>query len=307
MAVGLAEKNEFVQILIVDDEPLVRDFLQEAVSFLGMKAEKKWKPLEIIEHVKNHFYNVILLDIFMPEISGLELIEGIKTYSAESKIIIMTGQANKEVAIQAIRLGAFDFLEKPIDVQILLHALKRALKAQKIEVKYKEACESLQQSQAELLAHKANLERVNKRLTETNKAMTILTQNIEREQQEIEKRIVLKTRSLIIPIIEILQQDPNLAKYRPQLSMLLNYLEDLTPGLTADIQTGASLSFTEMQIASLIKVGLKTTEIAKYLHIADSTVKTHRKNIRKKLGINNHQYILKEYLDDSIVQYSSAL
>jgi DNA-binding CsgD family transcriptional regulator len=58
-----------------------------------------------------------------------------------------------------------------------------------------------------------------------------------------------------------------------------------------------TLSFTELRIASLVKGGVTTEEIARQLHIAESTVRTHRKNIRKKLNINTAQYSLRNFLN----------
>ncbi len=64
-----------------------------------------------------------------------------------------------------------------------------------------------------------------------------------------------------------------------------------------DSRVAMSLSFTELRIASLIKNGVTTEGIAKQLHMAESTVRTHRKNIRKKLKINNAQFSLRNYLN----------
>jgi DNA-binding NarL/FixJ family response regulator len=105
---------------------------------------------------------------------------------------------------------------------------------------------------------------------------------------------------LIIPIIERLQHDKNLKRYEAELIMLVKHLEDLTSGLAADTKIATSLSFSELRIASLIKNGLTTEEIAKHLHISPSTIKTHRKNIRRKLGINNRQQNLRNYLDSRL-------
>ena len=71
-------------------------------------------------------------------------------------------------------------------------------------------------------------------------------------------------------------------------------MEDLTSGFSPDAKLAAALSFAELRVASLIKSGLSTEDIAEHLHISYNTVRTHRKNIRKKLGINNSQYSLRE-------------
>jgi len=294
------ETNELAKILIVDDEPIVCELLEAMASSLGIKAKSITRSLKVMDEVRNTFYNLVLLDVFMPERSGFELIPDIQKASSDTKIIIITGRADKEVAIKALRLGAFDFLEKPINMELLSYSVNRALHIQETELEYKKTRENLEQSQVDLLDHKEKLEDLNRRLIQTNQALTVLAQNIAREREETEKRIVLKTRSLIIPIIERLQHDKNLKRYEAELIMLVKHLEDLTSGLAADTKIATSLSFSELRIASLIKNGLTTEDMAKHLHISPSTIKTHRKNIRRKLGINNRQQNLRNYLDSTL-------
>ncbi len=294
------------QILIVDDEPMVCELLESMVSSLGMKAKGTTQALKVIDELKDSFYHLVLLDILMPEKSGLDLKADIREASYDTKIIIVTGRADKELAIKALRLGAFDFLEKPIDMELLSHSLNRALDVQETELDYEKTRQSLERSQADLLDHKERLEKLTRKLMQTNQALTILAQNIAREKEESERRIVLKTRSLIIPIIEGLQGEKNLRRYEAELAMLVSYLEDLTSGLAADIEIATSLSFSELRIASLIKNGLTTEEIANHLHISPSTIKTHRKHIRKKLGISNQRYNLRNYLESRLRKRSGA-
>lgn len=298
------ETNKLAKILIVDDEPIVCELLEAMASSLGIKAKSITRSLKVMDEVRNTFYNLVLLDVFMSERSGFELIPDIQKASSDTKIIIITGRADKEVAIKALRLGAFDFLEKPINMELLSYSVNRALHIQETELEYKKTRENLEQSQVDLLDHKEKLEDLNRRLIQTNQALTVLAQNIAREKEETEKRIVLKTRSLIIPIIERLQRDKNLKRYEAELIMLVKHLEDLTSGLAADTKIATSLSFSELRIASLIKNGLTTEDIAKHLHISPSTIKTHRKNIRRKLGINNRQQNLRNYLDSRLEKRS---
>jgi DNA-binding NarL/FixJ family response regulator len=298
------ETNELAKILIVDDEPLVCELLEAMASSLGIETKSITRSLKVMDEVRNTFYNLVLLDVFMPERSGFELIPDIQKASSDTKIIIITGRADKEVATKALRLGAFDFLEKPINMELLSYSVNRALHIQETELEYKKTRETLEYSQVDLLDHKEKLEDLNRRLIQTNQALTVLAQNIAREREETEKRIVLKTRSLIIPIIERLQHDKNLKRYEAELIMLVKHLEDLTSGLAADTKIATSLSFSELRIASLIKNGLTTEDIAKHLHISPSTIKTHRKNIRRKLGINNRQQNLRNYLDSKLEKRS---
>jgi FixJ family two-component response regulator len=284
-------------ILIIDDDQQTCRLLGEFISAWGMRFEAITQPLRVVDELKASSYDIFLLDVFMPEITGLELIPEISRLCPDAKIIMMTGYADKETAIKALKLGAFDLLEKPFQRELLHHALTRALEVLEKERNHKYLVENLKRSQAELLAHKERLEYLNEQLMQTNRAFSVLAQNIAREREETEKRIARKLRTLVIPAIDKLRRDKNLSRYGEELDMLVSQIvEDLTSGFDTDGRIASSLSFTELRIASLIKGGLTSEEIARQLHISSSTVRTHRKNIRKKLRINNAGYSLRNFL-----------
>lgn len=289
------EEYKDPRILIVDDDPDLCGFFESAGNHLGVKTKSITHSTYVIDELRREFYNIVFLDIFMPKRSGFDLIPDIQRFSPNTKIIIITGNADKDIAITALKLGAFDFLEKPVKLELISHSLKRALETQKTEMKYMKTLQNLEDAQSDLLDHKERLENLNRKLIQTNRALTVMAQNIAREKEETEKSIVLKIRSLIIPIIEQLHYDKNLRKYKDQFSLFIKQMEELTSGLATDIDIATSLSFSELRIACLIKEGLTTEKIADQLNVSQSTVKTHRKNIRKKLGISNHQFNLRNY------------
>jgi DNA-binding CsgD family transcriptional regulator/CheY-like chemotaxis protein len=146
---------------------------------------------------------------------------------------------------------------------------------------------------------KANLElhELNSQLLETNDALSVLARNLDGNRRESEKRITQRTRTLIIPVIEKLQRERNLEKYSVELDLLMSYIEDLTADLASDLKIASVLSTTELRIASMIKNGMSSEEIAQYQHISIYTVKTHRKNIRKKLKLQNTGMSLRVHLE----------
>jgi len=290
------EAYKDARLLIIDDDHELCDALQEMISAWGIQTKAITRPSLVANQVRDCFYNIVLLAIVMPEKSGFDLIPKIRKFCPDTKIIIMTGYADKEKAIKALRLGVFDFLEKPIKMQLLSHAVKRALDTQKIELELKNTFKELQRSQSDLLSHKRRLEEVNEQLTETNKALSVLAENLERTREHSEKRIIRKIRSLIIPIVERLQRDKNLKGYKAELSLLVGHVENLTSGLASDTRIADSLSSAELRIASMIMNELTSEEIANQLHISLSTVKTHRRNIRRKLNLNHSDLNLRAYL-----------
>ena len=286
------------RVTIVDDDLLVCENLAEMIGSWGLSAEFFTEPETALKHIRDNRCDIVLLDVFISDVSGLDLIPQISEDSSNDlKIIIITGFADKDMAIRALKLGAFDLLEKPFQNELLYYSILRALTALANERESKRLIDDLKQSRSELLAHQQRLENLNTQLLDTNRALSIFAQNIEREREEIETRIALKLRSLMIPMVTKLRNDQALQKYWTQLDMMTTQIEDLTSGFTMDSRIAMTLSFTQMKIASLVKNGITTEEIARQLHIAESTVRTHRKNIRKKLNINTAQYSLRNFLN----------
>ncbi|MBW1741831.1 MAG: response regulator [Deltaproteobacteria bacterium] len=288
------------RLLIVDDDRNLCDALQETFLGWGIETKAMTRPNAVISHMNKTCYNTVLLDIVMPGKSGFDLIPEIQELCPDTKIIIMTGYADKEKAVTAIRLGVFDFLEKPINMTVLSHAVKRAMHTHMMEEELKKTVRELEHSQGECLAYGHRLEDINEQLLETNKALSVLAENLERTREESEKRIVLKIRSLIVPIVEKLQGDKALSRYEADLSTLMGHIEDLTSGLGRDTRIAGNLSSTELRIASMIMNELTSQEIANQLHISLSTVKTHRKNIRRKLNIQHSGQGLRSFLEANL-------
>ena len=128
-----------------------------------------------------------------PEVSGLDLIPQISGDSSDDlKIIVITGFADKDTAIRALKLGAFDLLEKPFQNELLYHSILRALTALKNERRSRKLIDDLKQSRSELLTQQQRLENVNAQLQDTNRALSVFAKNIERERAEEEKQIALE-------------------------------------------------------------------------------------------------------------------
>lgn len=114
-------------MLIVDDDPsvlnLISIFLRDYGYFVvGCSAAR-----EALAALEKRRFDVVLADITMPEISGIELIEKIHTVNREVPVILMTGDPDLNKAIEAIKKGAFDFIVKPYNPDYLVHSLKRAV------------------------------------------------------------------------------------------------------------------------------------------------------------------------------------
>jgi FixJ family two-component response regulator len=284
------------RVLIVDDDKRVCGVIADLILAWGMEPHAITDSTQVVRRTRDVEYDVALIDVLMPDINGLDLIPLVREEAPELKTIVMTGCADKETAISALRAGAFDFLEKPIDPDLLHYSICRAVKAKEDEQKLKLAIGELKLRQSQLLSQNEHLELLNNQLLETNKALSVLAQNIERERAQLEQLIGLKLKSVIFPTIEKLRKDRYLAKYDVELNMLMSQIEDITSNFGVDTQLAFALSFSELRVASLVKTGLTSEDIAKQLYISASTVRTHRRNIRKKLKINNTAYSLRSFL-----------
>ena len=164
----------------------------------------------------------------------------------------------------------------------------------------KEKLDELEGSRQELMANKNELESVNNQLLETNNALSVLARNLENTRKESEKQVLRKTRTLIIPTIEKLKQDRRLVRFRTDLDLLTGYVENLTSDISTKTRNAEMLSATELRIASMIRLGLTSEDIADHLSVSVSTVKTHRKNIRRKLRLKNTGKNLRSYLESRL-------
>jgi DNA-binding NtrC family response regulator len=115
------------KILIVDDETVVRDSLGKWFSSEGYQTRSVASAREALESLTNTEYDVALLDIKMPGMDGMELQTRLKEADPELSVIIMTGYASVETAVQALKHGAYDYITKPIDPDELSHLVANAL------------------------------------------------------------------------------------------------------------------------------------------------------------------------------------
>jgi DNA-binding CsgD family transcriptional regulator len=156
--------------------------------------------------------------------------------------------------------------------------------------------EMMKQKQAEVLRHKLDLKRVNKELIQTNRALSVLARNINLKQRDYVKRITESIGTKLLPAIDALEKEEISENCRVQLEMIRAYLVNLNPEAVKVRSVIASLSSVELRLAVMIKNGLSSSEIASLLNLSEHTVKTHRRSIRRKLGICNSKFNLSSFL-----------
>ncbi|MDR1415554.1 MAG: sigma-54 dependent transcriptional regulator [Odoribacteraceae bacterium] len=114
------------KILIIDDERSIRNSMKEILQFEGHDVAVAANGVEGLVAVKAERPEVIFCDIKMPKMEGIEVLERVKEFSPSTPVIMITGHGTIDTAIESIRKGAYDFIEKPLDLNRLLITIKNA-------------------------------------------------------------------------------------------------------------------------------------------------------------------------------------
>lgn len=129
-----------------------------------------------------------------------------------------------------------------------------------------------------------------------SKFVAQLAREIARIHEAAEDNILLQIRSLLLPLIANAKQEKSRQKSHQLIDTILKHIEDISCGFVTRLRTNNALSMREIRIALMVKDNLTNQEIADYLRITPETVRTHRRNIRRKLGINGTKSELNAYL-----------
>ncbi len=115
------------KVLIVDDEKSIRKTLAEILEYEKYEVHEAQDGMECLAKFKRTKFDVVILDIKMPNLDGMETLDRLQQMSPETPIIMISGHANIDTAVEAVKMGAFDFVSKPPDLNRLLITLKNAL------------------------------------------------------------------------------------------------------------------------------------------------------------------------------------
>jgi len=114
-------------VLVVDDEPQIRASLRGVLTDEGLRVLEAADGREALGLLRAERPELLLLDVWMPELDGIELLQILQNEPQRPQVIMISGHGNIETAVKATKLGAFDFIEKPFSIDALLHLVNRAL------------------------------------------------------------------------------------------------------------------------------------------------------------------------------------
>ena len=120
-------------ILIVDDDPRFCDSLKVLLSNQGYQIQTSNSGKEAVEYLANNSYDLVLLDVVIPDMDGHQIMDFINSKSPETLVIVITGHASTESAIESLRRGAYDYLRKPFEPEELLKTVENTLNRKRLE------------------------------------------------------------------------------------------------------------------------------------------------------------------------------
>jgi putative nucleotidyltransferase with HDIG domain len=187
------EGGIMARVLVVDDEQNIRIAFQEFLEQVGHKVQTADAAGKAVKLLSRQEFDVVATDIIMPDISGIKLLEFIRKASPGVQVIMITGQPTVETAAEAVRIGAFDYLTKPVSGSILCKAVASAARAKSLidekkrleaeNLKYQEKLESLVRARTVKLED-ANTQ-LQREVQERKGAESDLKQNVRKLEQTI--------------------------------------------------------------------------------------------------------------------------
>lgn len=120
------------KVLVIDDEKSIRNTLKDILSYEKLEVDLAEDGLKGLELVRENDYNLILCDIKMPNIDGLEFLEKVEILKPGSTVVMISGHGNIETAVDSLKKGAFDYIAKPLDLNRLLVTVRNALERKEL-------------------------------------------------------------------------------------------------------------------------------------------------------------------------------
>lgn len=138
------------KLLLVDDEKIIRDSVGQSLILAGFEVEAFASAAEVLPKLQADFDGLLITDIRMPQMDGLELMEQVHQRDADFPVILISGHADVALAVNAIREGAYDLLEKPFATTALIESVKRALEKRRLTLENRALKAELAQQQTRL-------------------------------------------------------------------------------------------------------------------------------------------------------------
>jgi len=121
------------EILVVDDEKNIRSSLEGILKDEGYRVRGAASGEDLLKQIAQALPDLVVLDVWLPGMDGLQALEGVKRLHPELPVIMISGHSNVETAVKATKLGAYDFIEKPLSLEKTVLAVRNALDHHRLE------------------------------------------------------------------------------------------------------------------------------------------------------------------------------
>ncbi|MCZ6634981.1 MAG: hybrid sensor histidine kinase/response regulator [bacterium] len=135
-----------IDVLLVDDETEILNILRDTISTAGFQVSTKENGQAALSYLSEHEPEVMVTDLRMPGLSGMELFQQIRECLPDLQVIILTGFGDMKSAVEALRLGAYDYLNKPVDADRLIQVIRRASERRRLVLENRALIQSLSEA-----------------------------------------------------------------------------------------------------------------------------------------------------------------
>ncbi len=130
---SMTAKQSSIAILVVDDEEGICKLLEDELSSRGYQVAAARSGAEGLKKIEKTFFQIAVCDVVMPEMNGIEFLAAVKLINPEIEVILMTGHADVEMAVEAMKKGAYDFVQKPFNRAEFAHRIENALEKHQLK------------------------------------------------------------------------------------------------------------------------------------------------------------------------------
>ncbi len=288
-------------VLLVDDDPAVLEETHQLLAGKGYDIKCAGSGKEAIELLNSGGFSLVITDLFMDGIDGLNILKSARKADPDIMVIIMTGSSDMETALDVIRQNADDYLLKPYVPEEICFKVEKSLKEVELKGRIKAQARDLNKITKELSQQRdiiqQQIEENTLSLRESNAALKVLLDKKEQMQNELEDKMLFNIRELVLPYLDKMKRGTKDEGILTYISIIEANLKDLfAPFEQIMPDTFLSLSPREIKITNLVKLGKTTKDISKIMNLSPRTIESYRNSVRKKIGIKNKRINLRTFL-----------